>query len=573
MTLRELAISKGFTIEELTSFGVRNGARSVEIPYFLADGSEYRTRIRDSKDDGKGFKWDEQETKALIPYGLNQPVPIKRWVYVVEGESDCWALWLAGVPAIGLPGATSDKCLRPEHLGSATDVVVIEEPDEAGARFAYSVPQRLHFCGFKGNIASIRLPGFKDARAAFQADRSALKRILTQAWKDRKSYKPPTPTAPDDDQLLTYDDLCRMTTERVEWAIEGLLAASGILLLAGRAGSGKSVIGRNLASSVASGRDFLGRRCRQGPVIYVGLEDPVRDLQEHLGLLGASELPIFFRVTQFHGDQAAWLRRKVELVKPALVVIDTIGAFANIENICDYSQVERATAPLLDLRTRFGTSFLLNHHTNGAGTVYGGAAWERVPDAILVLTGTGDEERFLKSAKMRGNAVFEPTVVRFDRETGSIVSSESKFMADKRKAEQRILDLATAEPLTRETLARRAGGPISVARAAVDSLNTAGLLSCRGTGAKGDPRLYTPPANRSIEERPKSSDSSTDPYIVEETDESKKIITLRPKNDRPTTKQTEETEPTALTEETEEEINAAFDRGGDLLGYAREKGL
>ena len=220
--------------------------------------------------------------------------------------------------------------------------------------------------------------------------------------------------------LLTYDDLCRMATEHVDWAIEGLLRGSGIMLLAGRAGAGKSMLARNLARSVGQGGSFLGRRCVQGPVLWVGLEEPVETLREHLELMGGAALNIMYRLDPFRGDQLEWLRAAVELERPRLVIIDTIASFAGIENICDYSQVERATAPILELRTKYGTSFCLNHHTNSANTVYGGPAWERVPDTILILTKNEDGTRFAKSVKNRGGVELEPTVVTLDQVTGLI---------------------------------------------------------------------------------------------------------------------------------------------------------
>ena len=43
----------------------------------------------------------------------NPPAP---YVVLVEGESDCHALWLHDLPALGLPGATNWRDGRDLHL-------------------------------------------------------------------------------------------------------------------------------------------------------------------------------------------------------------------------------------------------------------------------------------------------------------------------------------------------------------------------------------------------------------------------------------------------------------------------
>ena len=303
---------------------------------------------------------------------------------------------------------------------------------------------------------------------------------------------PLKPLTPNSLGLLTYDQLCERTKEQVEWMIEGLLRQSGLMLLAGRPKVGKSALARNLAICVASGEPFLSRRCRAGKVIWLGLEEPATELRDKLEIMGAQGLPILYRVDPFAGDELEWLRLAVEVERPAMVIIDTIGRFSKIENINDYSQVTRATQPILDLRDRFGVTFVLLHHNNNANSPLGSTQWQGVPDVILSLSKNEDDTRFIKSTGQRSGFELESTVLTLDHDTGRIVGEESRAIADQRTAEQKILGAALAGvAYTREQLARLGARKLRSGRAAVDALTSAGLFTIAGSGARGDPRFYT----------------------------------------------------------------------------------
>lgn len=299
---------------------------------------------------------------------------------------------------------------------------------------------------------------------------------------------PPSPAATG---VLRFDDLVKRSTESVDWFVEGLLRRSGILLLASQPKVGKSDTARNLARAVATGTEFLGRRCQKGSVLWIGLEEPLSHLRERIEIMGMQDHDIIYVIEQPVGDESAWLCSVVEAHNPDLVFIDTIGRFSRIENVNDYSQVGRATQPALDLRSRLGTTFAFLHHNNHMNKTLGSTMWEGVVDTIASLTRNPDGTRFIET-KQRSGVDMAPTVLKMDRDTGSITCDVPAFIADQRIAEKRILDhLRTVESATREDLAKACGRRANAGRAAVDSLVTAGLIKCQGTGARGSPRLYS----------------------------------------------------------------------------------
>ena len=76
--------------------------KGIKIPYYDEKGNLVATRYRG---ENKKFRW-EKDSK-IIPYGLER---IKNntydYVILVEGESDTQSLALAGLPVLGIPGAT-----------------------------------------------------------------------------------------------------------------------------------------------------------------------------------------------------------------------------------------------------------------------------------------------------------------------------------------------------------------------------------------------------------------------------------------------------------------------------------
>lgn len=143
LTLREYAERKGLSLAGLAKAGVEErvgkyGDALLAMPYRRADGTVIRTKCRTRKGtfwerDGEGTPLYGQDVLAASPSGP---------VLVVEGESDCHAGWQRGVTVVGLPGASQWK---PEYasLLSGREVIVWQEPDEGGATMVAAISASL----------------------------------------------------------------------------------------------------------------------------------------------------------------------------------------------------------------------------------------------------------------------------------------------------------------------------------------------------------------------------------------------------------------------------------------------
>lgn len=169
----------------------------VKIPYLTPNGTEYRPRVRwnGGKD---GHKWGGKQGKASIPYGLERPIPFVDHVWIVEGETDRMALYEAGEPALGIPGASNWKCLFAKYLTPAKTAYVVQEPGDAGENFPKKIAERLYADGFAGKCVAVQMPDdIKDPRELLQSrggDIDAFKAKLQEAVVSARAIERPDPS-------------------------------------------------------------------------------------------------------------------------------------------------------------------------------------------------------------------------------------------------------------------------------------------------------------------------------------------------------------------------------------------
>lgn len=165
LVISELAAFKALPEQFLRALGCKECAAGVVIPYFTKDKKQARARIRHTLKGKKRFTWgaksfaNSTHDLPIIPYGVWKATG-GAVLFIVEGESDCWAGWVHGINVLGLPGAEYAKCLELDHVRYGK-VIVIQEPGEAGAKFVQNVGRRLQGIEFEGEALSTVL-GCKD---------------------------------------------------------------------------------------------------------------------------------------------------------------------------------------------------------------------------------------------------------------------------------------------------------------------------------------------------------------------------------------------------------------------------
>jgi len=225
LTVEALAEAKGFTVEELQSWGVTKGVNGnerrpcVDIPYMAKNGAVVRTQKRLSLYAFPRFIWGRGS--RVIPYGLwlmDHIIRENGYVVFVEGTTDAWAGWSAGVPCIGIPGATIWKSEWASDF-QGLNAYAFCEPGDAGEKFVARIardlpglkvitapPEAKDLCalrqfdpeGFRGRLQTLILEA-----VPYQATRDAETRALLD--KARADAAP----------LLGLDDLVPALTETI----------------------------------------------------------------------------------------------------------------------------------------------------------------------------------------------------------------------------------------------------------------------------------------------------------------------------------------------------------------------
>ena len=138
LSLEEYSRAKKLDIDFLRNLGLTtihlDSKPTLKIPYRDAEGKESAARFRTALVGQDRFRW--RKNSKVQPYGLWKlsDVQDQGYIYLVEGESDAQTLWSYGLPALGIPGASSYKAAWAEYTAGLT-IYVWQEPDQGGKTF------------------------------------------------------------------------------------------------------------------------------------------------------------------------------------------------------------------------------------------------------------------------------------------------------------------------------------------------------------------------------------------------------------------------------------------------------
>ena len=307
-TLEDYADAKGLSVVRLREWGLETvderGRQVVRIPYFDEEGQELRARFR-----SRTGKWWEGKNRPIYLYGRDHLVDAKEGdrVLVVEGESDCHALWSAGILAVGVPGATAWREDWAEYL-QGLEVYVWEEPDQGGAQMVERLVKSFP------HARVIHPEGVKDACELFGkagADFPARIRALMDAARPHDAPEPPVAfdvlNVDRFDRLLEHQlaPIDAVPTPFPKWnrACRDEGGGEGIargwhVLAAARTGTGKSILALNMAATAM----------RHGETVcFVSLEMSQRQVETRLMAIVSGE-PVRSLEKGQTFDRAAFLR-------------------------------------------------------------------------------------------------------------------------------------------------------------------------------------------------------------------------------------------------------------------------
>ena len=146
---------------------------------------------------------------------------------------------------------------------------------------------------------------------------------------------------------LNLKTILTETPPKPDWVITGMVPRGTILMIAGDAGVGKSMLSFSKALHVALGRPFFGFPVAQTKVLYFDQENSLPDAGAYLqrlwlgmGRPDPSEVEKFLAFEHF-SLTATWeadMLRTVADFQPGLIVVDTATSALNIQQENDNSE-------------------------------------------------------------------------------------------------------------------------------------------------------------------------------------------------------------------------------------------
>ena len=207
---------------------------------------------------------------------------------------------------------------------------------------------------------------------------------------------------PDHSRLTTLSlpELLAGTDVPVTWLVPDLLPQGSLVVLAGEAGAGKSVLCYTLSLALAGGADFLGHLLTPRPVAYFDQENSRPDCVQYLRWawygLGCPPLPVIaanLHFAPFQLGSRAWEERAASLIVPAqpsLLVFDTATPSCDIRDENDNGEATQAVLAIRRLQALTSppsTALVLKHAKvlteHHQRTIRGAKAWLGAADSVI----------------------------------------------------------------------------------------------------------------------------------------------------------------------------------------------
>jgi RecA-family ATPase len=408
LTLAELAAHKKLPVEFLRSLGWREATNRhgslVEIPYVRRDGGVHRIRLRVALSAKEGSKWGQGSSQIAYEPDGGKLAQAEGYLVVCEGETDTATLLYAGIPALGIPGATATGLLTSEHLEGVRAVFAVRETDQAGERFAAAIRERVQELS-EVPVYALPMPGAaKDPSALYQRDPERFAELVHAAMLE--AAKPPP--EPLDDVWRTLGEWGALTTppQPRRWLLDrpddetngarnvGVFPLGKVGMLISAGGVGKTMLLVELALSVATGRkwlDYFGVANQGRVLIALGEEDAeeigrrvyqaaqamrLTDAQIELASSSIVAMPLAGRSVALVDGLGATLqptamlealKKRLEAAQGGwrLIILDPLSRFAGLDTEKDNAAATRFVEVAESLvKTPGNPAVLIAHHTN-----------------------------------------------------------------------------------------------------------------------------------------------------------------------------------------------------------------
>jgi Mrp family chromosome partitioning ATPase len=398
LTLEMLARAKHLVAVKLYDWGVRTQSDgTIAIPYLTRDGELSAVQFRSALTGDNRFKWRKDDIPIL--YGLWR---ISEWdtadtLYLTEGTTDCWSMWHADLPALGIPSATTWKPEWWDELHGFQRIVVIPDTDSAGAqlveKLSHTVPMEL-----SSRVYVLRLPdGVKDVNELWQRENGDVERFKQALAGCTVEPLMGVPTDEVEPFPIVWGN--ELKTEVAHAIVPNLLYAERITILAGEAGVGKTTFALEMADALTrTGKLWNGTvEVQPARILWLDFDHSWNRLQEILDTYYGFHQRAIAVLPREQLEPLSWetlprYRRTIEHFGIDLIVADTAFDWLDVQDGNDETEARVKLQLIRELIAGTDCAVLLLHHTrktagDGASTtaLAGAHRWAAKVDVVAYL--------------------------------------------------------------------------------------------------------------------------------------------------------------------------------------------
>ena len=372
-------------------------SKETVYPYHDASGKLIYEVVRTDDPSGKkifqravnpdGSKKNSMKGVERVPFHLPELLEAQKsnqTIYIVEGEKCVEALRGLGLVATTNSGGAGkwNDCGR--HFQKGVNVTIIPDNDEPGRRHACEVAQDLQKRGC--NVKILNLPDLPIKGDIYDwlkkgHSREELLELVgqEQEW-DEEQVELDDVQEPENERGFKFVWADDLEIKEPRFLVKNLLEEDCLGLVIGDPSSGKSLFVLDMACCISTGAPFHGRQVKEGPVLYLAGEGH-NGLRRRLAAwekenkisLKDARLAISTKAAALTDRMAVEeVIRAIEEIltpieeKPALLIVDTLARNFGIGDENSAQDMGIFIAELDRIRTTYGCSVLIVHHSGVA---------------------------------------------------------------------------------------------------------------------------------------------------------------------------------------------------------------
>jgi predicted transcriptional regulator len=291
----------------------------------------------------------------------------------------------------------------------------------------------------------------------------------------------------------------------IEWDVENVIVAGGLMLMVGESGSKKTYSAMDMAYCKAIGKPWLGHETRPGKVIYLDEESGLKRMHWRAhevakGHYGNATVPFYFStyngLNLIDDREEERLYELIRLHQPDMLVIDTLAAVTPGADENAVKDMHKPMARLHRLATYTGVTVVLIHHAGKSGKYRGSSTIKADVDTMLIVESEDESDVINFSFEKLRDGNPSKFAARTHWEDGGFWLTETEPTERERpmsKSQRYVLRfLQENGPSDMNSIRENADicSP-NAARQAVYSLADMGLVTRINEGGRGHPAKYS----------------------------------------------------------------------------------